>query len=228
MSHTKRIVALLLSFVMMAVCVLGTTASAKTTEEKAVEVDVVYEDVTTDTEAYVTDKTVDYAADTDSNIGHTEMLYYDTTPWYYIPALVEYATSNEAQNSDTYAEGLTDLAIVIPASMGATFTKAMVRNLSTSISGMVEDQADMAQTWGDAVYTYTGDAGYIAAYTAAYGVGATTNTALLLLLQGVVNIAIVVLVPITWIAIPLLGIQDGQFEMERIIGQLEDLSKVMD
>lgn len=237
MKHAKRITALLLAMVMLVCCFAGTVASAMQVEEKVLSEDEIYEDVTTDRVATATKQSTNYAADTDSAVKNTTMLYYDTTPWYYLPALIEYATSQEAQNSGTYAKGLSDLAFVIPANMALTFTKAFTRNLTNTMLDIADDGIAGAKALSDTVstspvagsiYQSTGALGKVAVYSTSLISSTATNTALLLLIQGVVNLAIVILVPITWIAIPLLGIQDGQFEIERIIGQLDKLQNTME
>lgn len=259
MKHSKRYIAIVLTVVLLVCCFASTTAFAKAAKWNIVEnaaeriMDTAVEAVpeiadspsipTIDNgssdndyvEATVTEPVNFYNAEVDSAVDNAAIYYYDTTPWYYLPAVLGYAASNQTRSSSDYAQGLMDVAFIIPGNMVGTFGAALERGLVETALDYADDGIASARTIDEfissvpvvgALYEATGDFGKLAVYsTALTGINAS-NTALLLVVQGVVNVAIVIMIPITAAAIPFLIIEDGGVIIPRVIGELESLYRL--
>lgn len=188
-------------------------------------------------EVSVVEPVNDYNASQDSVIADPSLYYYDTTPWYYIPTVLGYAISNQTRGTADYEQGLMDVAFVIPSNMIGTFSGALMRNLAETARDYADDGIASARTIDEyissvpvvgALYQATGDFGKLAVYsTSLTGINAS-NTALLLVVQGIVNIAIVVMIPITAAALPFLTVEDGIVILERTVAELENIYNIYD
>lgn len=265
MNHSKRFIAIMLTVGILVCCFASTAAFAAAAKwnivenvaesimDKAVEavpeiadspvVPTIDKNSSDDQAAYesapaeapVVEPVNDYNATQDSVVDDSALYYYDTTPWYYIPTVLGYAASSQTRGSADYAQGLMDVAFVIPSNMIGTFSGALQRNLAATALDYADDGVASARTIDEfistvpvvgALYQATGDFGKLAVYsTALTGINAS-NTALVLVVQGVVNIAIVVMIPITAAALPFLTVEDGGVILQRVVAELENLHNI--
>ncbi len=252
MNHSKRIIAIMLTVVLLVCCFASTAAFAAAAKWNIVEniaeqvmdnavaavpsiagrpvIPSIGDIAKTDDnwKATAVEPVTNYNAAQNSSIGNTSVYYYSTTPWYYLPTILGEAANRNAQ-------GVMDVAFMIPGSMLGAFDSALQRNLAATALDYADDGMASARAISDtissipvvgALYNATGDFGKIAVYsTALTGINAS-NTALLLVIQGVVNLAVVVMVPITAAAIPILTLEDGDVIIPRIVMELENLHRI--
>ena len=255
MKTMKRILATVLAVVMLVCCFAMTLANAaeveevistdgtystsakskkKVTEESVNNSDTVYTDVTTDRIAEVTERITDYAADRDSNLNNSNLIFYDTNPLLYIPTIVEYATKEGNSEKAEYKDTLKDLTFVVPANFASAFTKSFARNLVNSFAGYIEDGVEASYTASQTiselpvigtVYKGTTDLGNVAIYATTVTINNVSNTALLFLVGGVIAVATIVLIPITWIALPLMFLQSNKYVTASIQMMMDKLNE---
>lgn len=252
MKHSKRIIAVMLTVILMVGCFASTAAFASAAKWNIVEnfAEKVMDNVvsaipeiadsptipsigdstkTADSwEATVVEPVTNYNAAANSSIGNTSVYYYSTTPWYYLPTVL-----GEAANHNT--QGVMDVAFMIPGNMLGAFGGSLQRSLAETALDYADDGMASARAISDtisavpvvgALYNATGDFGKLAVYSVALtGINAS-NTALLLTIQGVVNLAIVVMIPITAAALPILTLEDGDVIIPRIVMELENLHRI--
>lgn len=252
MKHSKRIMAMVLAVVVLVCCFASTAAFAAAAKwniveataekimDKAVEaipaiasrpVVPALGNVSTDTSSWkatVVDPVTNYNASRNSSIGETSVYYYSTTPWYYLPTILGEAANHNMQ-------GVMDVAFMIPGNMLGAFSNALQRNLADTALDFADDGMASARAIDElisstpvvgALYQATGDFGKVAVYSTALTGIAASNTALLLVVQGIVNLAIVVMIPITAAAVPILTIEDGDVIIPRIVMELENLHRI--
>lgn len=260
MKTMKRLLAFLLSCVMLVCCFAVTLANAatvekvvstdgvyttsaggkkksKVTEEKVTDSDNLESDtVSTDRIAEVEDRVTDYAADRDSSLDNSNLIFYDTNPLLYLPTIAAYAGDEENKKSAAYQDTLKDLMFVVPANMGSAFTKAFARNLTKSFSRYIQEGVDYTYTVGEevsdlpvvgTVYKGMTDLGNVAIYATTVSVNNVSNTALLILVGGVIALACVVLIPITWIALPLMFLQSRNYVTATITTLMDHLNEAV-
>ncbi len=255
MKTMKQILATMLAVVMLICCFAMTLANAaeveevistdgtystsakskkKVTEESVNNSDTVYTDVTTDRIAEVTERITDYAADRDSSLNNSNLIFYDTNPLLYIPTIVEYATKEGNSEKTEYKDTLKDLTFVVPANFASAFTKSFARNLAKSFSTYIEEGTEAAYTASQTiselpvvgtVYKGTSELGNVAIYATTVTINNVSNTALLFLVGGVIAVATVVLIPITWIALPLMFLQSNKYVTATIQMMMDKLNE---
>ncbi len=257
MKTMKRILSTMLAVVMLICCFAMTLANAaeveevistdgtystsakgkqKVTEESVENSDTVYKDVATDRIAEVTERVTDYAADRDSSLNNSNLIFYDTNPLLYIPTIVEYATKEGNSEKAEYKDTLKDLTFVVPANFASAFTKAFARNLANSFAHYIKEGKEASYTASQTVselpvigtvYKGTTDLGNVAIYATTVTINNVSNTALLFLVGGVVAVATVVLIPITWIALPLMFLQSNKYVTASIQMMMDKLNEAV-